>query len=232
MKSRRNMDVVKILGGISFGLVALIFTGCNSESPGLEYMPDMYRSPAIEPYVDNAEFGNTNIMSAREPVKGTIPRGYMPFSYENTPEDFERAGQELKNPIPLDEKTLEEGKNLYGMMCKHCHGAKGDGKGSITNPVYGAVPSYSDAQPTRRGERAMKDLKAGHIYHTIMYGLNAMGPHDHITTQEERWKIVHFVQSLQDNKNSESESNVGETAEVGTTQTDSTAMDSEEKTNE
>jgi len=86
------------------------------------------------------------------------------------------------------------------MMCKHCHGAKGDGKGSITNPVYGAVPSYSDATPNRRGNRAMKDLRAGHIYHTIMFGLNAMGSHASQINEEERWKIVMYVQTLQGNK--------------------------------
>ena len=43
----------------------------------------------------------------------------------------------------------------------------------------------------------MKDLKAGHIYHTIMFGLNAMGPHGTQINEEERWKIVHYVQTMQ-----------------------------------
>ena len=35
----------------------MILTSCvnNPDSPGLEYMPDMYRSPAIEAYVDYGE---------------------------------------------------------------------------------------------------------------------------------------------------------------------------------
>ena len=43
----------------------------------------------------------------------------------------------------------------------------------------------------------MKDLKAGHIYHTIMYGLNAMGPHSSLIREQDRWKIVAYVQTLQ-----------------------------------
>jgi hypothetical protein len=44
-----------------FGLIAVIGAGfmasCvgDPNSPGLEYMPDMYRSPAIESYWDYAE---------------------------------------------------------------------------------------------------------------------------------------------------------------------------------
>lgn len=220
--ARINKIVVSVIG-----LMTVTFIACNPESPGLEYMPDMYRSPAIEPYVDNAEYGNTEVMSVRQPVEGTIPRGFMPFDYENTIEDYERAGKELKNPLPSNEANLERGKELYGMMCKHCHGAKGDGKGSITNAVYGAVPSYKDKTPNRRGERAMADLKAGHIYHTIMYGLNAMGPHDHITNETERWMIVQYVQSLQGKKMTDNAISEEEVAEEVTEEVETEAENAE-----
>jgi len=180
---------------------SVFMTSCGDElSPGVEYMPDMYRSPSIEPYVDNAEYGYPDSLSARKPVEGTIPRGsYRPYPYPNTNEGYEMAGNNLVNPVPLNEKTMSEGKELYSYFCQHCHGKKGDGKGSITHPVYGAVPSYADATPNRRGGRAMNQLKAGHIYHTIMYGLNAMGSHASQINVEERWKIIHYVQSLQGN---------------------------------
>ena len=40
---------------------------------------------------------------------------------------------------------------------------------------------------------SMNELKEGHIYHTITYGLNAMGPHASQISSEERWKIVHYI---------------------------------------
>ena len=43
----------------------------------------------------------------------------------------------------------------------------------------------------------MSKLDAGHIFHAITYGLNAMGPHASQLTEEERWKIVLYVQELQ-----------------------------------
>ena len=58
----------------------------------------------------------------------------------------------------------------------------------------------------------MMDMKAGHIYHTIMFGLNAMGPHSSIINEEERWKIIMYVQTLQGNKAKSATSEEAETS--------------------
>jgi hypothetical protein len=47
----------------------------------------------------------------------------------------------------------------------------------------------------------MNQLKPGHLFHAITYGLNAMGPHASQLTEDERWKIVLYVQELQKYKN-------------------------------
>lgn len=177
------------------GIFAAMNVACNDpQSPGVEYMPDMYRSPAIETYVDY-EFPDS--MTSRQAPENAIPRGYKPYAYSNDAEGFELAGKQLSNPLHLTEKTIQEGKALYESFCAHCHGEKGQGNGSIQNAIYGAVPSYVDEVPNRRGNRSMKELKEGHIYHAIMYGLNAMGPHSSLIREQDRWKIVAYVQSLQ-----------------------------------
>ncbi len=173
----------------------MFFVACDDpQSPGLEYMPDMYRSPAIETYVDY-EFPDSS--TSRKAPEGSIPRGYKPYAYPNSNEGYELAGQQLSNPLMLTEKSIKEGKKLYESFCAHCHGKKGLGAGSITNAIYGAVPSYADNTPNRRGNRAMSALTEGHIYHTIMFGLNAMGPHSSLIRENDRWKIVAYVQTLQ-----------------------------------
>tara|TARA_B110000503_G_C7161510_1_gene419878 strand:- start:1181 stop:1801 length:621 start_codon:yes stop_codon:yes gene_type:complete len=173
----------------------MFFVACEDpQSPGLEYMPDMYRSPAIEIYVDY-EFPDS--ATARKAPIGSIPQGYKPYAYPNTNEGYEMAGQQLSNPLLLTEKTIKEGQKLYTSFCAHCHGKKGLGNGSIQNAIYGAVPSYADETPNRRGNRSMKELTEGHIYHTIMFGLNAMGPHSSLIRENDRWKIVAYVQTLQ-----------------------------------
>ena len=72
----------RIISSIAIAAVTtLMFGSCASDpdSSGLEYMPDMYRSPAIEPYVDYGEVKgreNTELklkQSAMTPPSGTIP---------------------------------------------------------------------------------------------------------------------------------------------------------------
>lgn len=170
------------------------FTGCVSDpqSPGLEYMPDMYRSQAYKAYTVNPNF--TDSTSARRPVAGTIPRdgmytNYMPYPYPNTNEGYEAAGANLKNPVALTPAVLAEGKRLFGLFCVHCHGEAGDGQGwLVTSGKFGGVPSYSGQ---------LKDLPEGKMYHTLMYGKNMMGSHASQINMKERWSIIHYVQTLQ-----------------------------------
>ena len=43
----------------------------------------------------------------------------------------------------------------------------------------------------------MIDMLPGHIYHTIFYGYESMGPHASLVTEEERWKIIYYITELQ-----------------------------------
>ena len=126
---------------------------------------------------------------------------FVPSVHKPNPWQLYHGAFGLNNPLELNSQTLEEGKQLYEMFCKHCHGDKGDGKGSISHPLYSGVPSYADKLAPRRTGASMSELKDGNIYHAITFGLNAMGPHASQLTQEERWKIVHYVNVLQKGSN-------------------------------
>jgi hypothetical protein len=43
----------------------------------------------------------------------------------------------------------------------------------------------------------LKNLPEGKIFHTLTYGKGTMGSHASQLTQEERWKLVFYVQKLQ-----------------------------------
>lgn len=179
----------------------VLMTSCTEDKtkPGYEFMPNMYRSASVETYATNNVFDDN--MSARQPVEGTIPRGFVAYDYDNSLEDYLRAGKEMVSPYEATEENLAEGKKLYAMFCAHCHGKKGDGKGSITHPVYGAIPGYADGVMIRRTGGTMAELAAGNIYHTIYHGLNAMGPHASQLNDSERWLITMYVQELQKENN-------------------------------
>ena len=193
----------KLIFRISFLAAFVILSSCGGDSsPGYEYMPNMYRSPGIETYAEHSIDGYNGM-----PVEGTVSRGNLStFNYDGTLEGYLEAGKKATYPdyISRNEQTLKEGENLFQMMCAHCHGSNGDGKGSITHPVYSIIPSYQDSDPKnlRRSGTTMIDLQEGHIFHAITYGINAMGPHASQLTEEERWKIVFYIKEKLQNTDS------------------------------
>ena len=192
-----------LLRSLFIGSIAVFLFACksNSQSPGFEYMPDMYRSPALEPYVSypghGPGFGNTNKMIARQPIKGTMPRGFVRYHLDPSDSGYFAAGNLLHNPLIITKQVIGNGKQLFDIYCSVCHGTKGDGKGTITNPAYKAVPNYKDTLPTRRGGHGMRDLKDGNIFHVTTFGLNAMGSYASQLTKKERWEIISYVHTLQ-----------------------------------
>lgn len=157
---------------------------------------DMYKSPSIETYGENSNYEDN--MSARHPVAGTVPRGFMPYIYPNTNEGYVMAGDSLNNPFANTPDNLAKGKDIYTKFCGHCHGTTGNGDGSIiinTDGKYPPPPSYSTGFSSGGG--AMKDLSVGKMFHVITYGRNMMGPHASQLTAEERWKVILYVQTLQ-----------------------------------
>lgn len=189
-----------IIAKLSLSLVVVSLFSCK-EKNGLapEYMPDMFRSPSIETYVDYGEVRDKqhpemkDKMSAMLPVKGTIPRGFTPYPYENTPEGYELAGANLKNPLVYSEQIVKEGELLFGMFCIQCHGATGQGDGILVErekfpplPVKFA-PGLA--------------ISEGKMFHSITYGKNLMGSHASQLNQEERWKLVSFIRTKFMNEN-------------------------------
>ncbi|WP_374166555.1 cytochrome c [Arcticibacter sp. MXS-1] len=177
--------------------VAAGLTSCgDKKSPGLEFARNMYDPIAYNPDQPNKNFANGQ--TAQLPPPGTMPVGYDPVTdiYPNTPEGYEAASANLKNPLPATQQNLAQGRTLYLHMCSHCHGTTGQGDGQIIKlEKFPPPPSYSKGTSSRGG--AMKDLTDGKIFHTITYGLNLMGPHRTQLSPTERWKIVMYVHELQ-----------------------------------
>lgn len=184
----------------------LLLASCTKDpnSPGYEYMPDMYRSASQEAYLD---YNNPDVQSAKLPPANTIPFSADPsMAWNNFPYPFSQdaEGYEksvvLTNPIPYSQEVYDQGMDLYLKYCGHCHGEKGDGKGQIAlNGKIEGIPDY-------KGN--IKTLPDGKIFHSISYGKGVMGAHAPLLSKEERWKIVHVVKKFMD------ESYVGNSAPV------------------
>lgn len=167
----------------------------DMKTPGYEFMPEMYRSSSYETYSSNPLFADS--MTARQPVMGTVARGddiftdydRLPYPYPNTPEGYEAAGANLKNPIEITPDNFAEGQRLYVNYCTPCHGQTGMGDGLVSERNGPRPPAYNSDQ--------LKDLSVGKMYHTIQWGKNMMGSHASQLTPTQRWKIIMYIQSLQ-----------------------------------
>jgi len=171
-------------------VAALCIAACagRSEKRSYEYTNDMIRSSAYRSFSPNAATGDG--LTLRHPVPGTVARGYQPFDYGAGPDEAERAGRELRNPLPIDEATLHGGRELYETYCAICHGMQGRGDGRIADRIP-APPSYLSQR--------LMEMPAGRILHVIARGAGRMPSYASQTSAEERWKIVAYVQLLQRN---------------------------------
>ena len=202
-----------IILSTALGAMVMALPSCSDNSkPGLEYMPDMYRSPSIEAYVDYGEVRNRtndslkNTQSALVPPAGTVPyytedvevmlpyaigapldegvqRGW--FDAKTDSNGLEKA-KLVKNPLTVNEENLANGQHLYTSFCQHCHGEKGDGNGSIveSGSYYVVPPKYK------------LEMSEGEYFYYITYGKNVMGSHASLLNQKERWQVAMYVKAL------------------------------------
>ncbi|MBX2967146.1 MAG: cytochrome c [Cyclobacteriaceae bacterium] len=216
---------MRVTASLCIGLVvATLLAGCRAggDSPGLEYAPNMYHSVAYEPYTQitnldagrwltsieyedgHAEFYNSNNlnpfkMNMRMPPANTVSRnklGLLPYRLHK---DSLESASKLVSPYEGSvDAILADGKALYTMYCTHCHGAKGEGDGKVATGVTvdGVERSMYAGVANLKGD-AYKDITEGYIFHVITVGKGLMAPHGSQISQEDRWKISHYVKALQ-----------------------------------
>lgn len=177
-------NTIKILAA---AVVMICVVSCKKNSkPNYQFMPNMYEPVSYEAYGEYGIFPGGQ--EAMLPAEGSIPRGWMPYDFENSQEGYLLAKDTLKNPIRYTKENEDAGKELYDIYCAICHGGKGDGKGPLVQreKILG-VPSYDDIG---------RAITEGSIYHVMYYGINSMGSYASQTNEHERWQIVQYTQKL------------------------------------
>jgi mono/diheme cytochrome c family protein len=173
-------------------LFSVLLIGCdrNRNTPGWDYFPDMFYSTAYETFTKNPNFEDGITM--RVPPAGTVPRDFTPFNYTIDPESRVRAGIELINPVTPTTEALARGKTVYKTFCIGCHGVKGAGDGRLfTSGLYPLKPRALTGS-------IANNLKDGEIFHTITLGLGSMGAHGSQIRTEDRWVLVLYIRTLQE----------------------------------
>ena len=120
----------------------------------------------------------------REPVEGTVARGFLPYPYMGIAEPKEY----LVNPVLPTKESIDLGKRKFLTFCSPCHGNYADGDSRLR----GQFPK----PPSLHTERAIK-FPDGRIYHIITNGQNAMPSYADQISRKERWSIINYIRVLQ-----------------------------------
>jgi mono/diheme cytochrome c family protein len=184
--------ILRTLGGIFAacvvaGLAMFFVTKWFPLLAPMKYMQDQPRLNAQKP---STFFKDGHGM--QQPVAGTVARGFLPMATGT-----QDAAATLENPLPRTKEVFAQGKKVYTNRCEVCHGAIGNGVGSLT-AAYGAKPANLQSQQFR-------DYPDGKIYWAIVNGKNNMPSHAPYLSESERWAVVHYVRALQRAQNAKDE---------------------------
>ena len=215
----------KAIASLTLSAAALVLTSCSSDvdSSGLEYMPDMYRSAAIEPYVDYGQVKErinpelTMKRSALVPAFGTIPfHGtdsaevslYLPFAYAPN------VAFKLSHDLQGYEFSTEDTYALSAAMTKNplkLNDANADAIFGEGKKLYAANCAHCHGEKGDGKGPMMtngvysgvpdyadkKELSEGQLFYSIYYGKGAMGAHASILNKKEIWTLVHYIRKFQ-----------------------------------
>jgi mono/diheme cytochrome c family protein len=99
------------------------------------------------------------------------------------------AVDRLVNPVARTPETMDRAGKLYATYCSICHGAAGQGNGTVAGKL-GYVPDLTQDMTKQRSD--------GYLYALIRHGRGVMPRYgDRIRDPQDRWAVVHYVRQLQ-----------------------------------
>jgi mono/diheme cytochrome c family protein len=129
----------------------------------------------------------------RLPPDGTVPvvhpLGDVPAPYAQT--QLDSIAPLLVSPFQATPEVLQRGRLAYDTYCSVCHGATGDGQGSVI-----AQNKFPFALPIGPGSPSV-GRSDGYLYAVIDVGRGLMPPYGHRMTHGDRWAVVHYLRQLQ-----------------------------------
>jgi mono/diheme cytochrome c family protein len=206
-------------------LGAVVLTSCKSEdSPFYEYMPDMYRSAAIETYVDYGEVREryseerANTISAKVPPFGTIPffgtnleEVLIMLPYSRKPGKgmdltHNHFGVDLAEDAESEYLAAANDRNPIKLTEQNVDQIMNFGKSVYSKQCQHCHGELGDGKGPMvesgaySGVPNYKNLTIteGQMFYSIYYGKGLMGAHGHTVSKKEIWSVVHYIRRLQD----------------------------------
>ena len=167
----------------------------------------------MKPYRGTSFFGDG--LSMRQPIPGTIPRGFLRSDsvlFTGKKEKAAQTGQPGQAipgpspvagstanpyaddvdtfPFPITEETVQRGRQRYDIFCSVCHGLTGHGDGMIVRRGYRQAANFH--------EDRLRQAPVGHFFDAITNGWGAMPSYASQVAVQDRWAIVAYIRALQE----------------------------------
>jgi len=175
----------------------------------------MQDQPKIKPLRGTTFF--TDRLGSRQPIEGTIPRGYLRSDTEYftgkkagtagataTPQQ-QIAGSQANAPanaqansfpddvetfpLPVTREVVDRGRDRYAIFCSACHGLTGNGDGMIVRRGFRRAASFNDDR--------LRQAPVGHFFDAITNGWGAMPSYAAQIAVQDRWAIIAYIRALQ-----------------------------------
>lgn len=146
----------------------LVLATCSSE--------DMYTQEKAWPW--SSFFFLPGNMTMQHPAPGTIAR--------NAPD------APVPQPKVITAAMLRRGQTQFNIDCAPCHGASGDGEGTIVQRGFPKPPVLFSQD--------LINAKAQHLYNVITNGYGVMYSYAARVVPADRWAIVAYVRALQESQ--------------------------------
>ncbi len=151
---------------------------------------DPYENP-IAPPENSVPFASGNNtpgpgrLNTGQPEPGLMP---APFTQADL---LEPVVQNLVNPVPADQASLERGEVLFNRICAVCHGPAGVGTEANIVDKFPLLAAYDISGPPASG------FTDGFLYGKIRVGGPIMPAYGHQISHFDRWNIVNYLRVLQ-----------------------------------
>jgi mono/diheme cytochrome c family protein len=181
---------------------------------------DMQDQPKMKPLRSSTFFADG--LSARQPVEGTVPRGYLrtdtalftgkknknlsnisagasttpagPQPSANAPSGQNAYPDDVETfPFPITEDTVRRGQERFNIFCSVCHGKTGHGDGMVVRRGFRRAASFHDDR--------LRAAPVGHFFDAITNGWGAMPSYAAQIPVQDRWAIISYIRALQFSQN-------------------------------
>ena len=181
---------------------------------------DMQDQPKMKPFRSTTFFSDG--LSARQPVEGTVPRGYLrtdtalftgkknknlsniSASASTTPAGPQPSASASGQanafaddidtfPFPITEETVRRGQERFNIFCSVCHGKTGHGDGMVVRRGFRRAASFHDDR--------LRTAPVGHFFDAITNGWGAMPSYAAQIPVQDRWAIIAYIRALQFSQN-------------------------------